>query len=69
MRFFISLRIVIALPIITIVRRATTNTERDIKERSKEIIPKMSQRQLRAMTLQGAIEKNSKLLSQYWQSG
>ena len=37
--------------------------EREIRERSKEIIPKMRQRQLRAFTIQGAIEKSPILLS------
>ena len=41
---------------IVIVGRAIT-IEREMKQRSKEIIAKMDQRRLRAITLQGAIEK------------
>ena len=38
-------------------------TEKAIKKRSKELIPKIEQRRLGAITLQGAIEKVSILLS------
>ena len=37
-------------------------------ERSKEIIPKMNERQLRVITSQGAIEKSPILLFQYWKN-
>ena len=37
-------------------------------ERSKEIIPKMKERQLRVITSQGVIEKNQILLFQYWKN-
>ena len=43
----------------------SNNYQKEIKEKSKEIIPKINQRQLRAITLQGAIEKSPLLLSQY----
>ena len=46
------------------VGRAMT-LERAIKKRSKELIPKMKQKKI-AITLQGAIEKSTILLSQYW---
>ena len=48
---------------VAIVRRAIT-IERAIKKRSKELIPKKQQR-LRAITLQGEIEKSPILQSQY----
>ena len=49
---------------IMIVGRAIT-----IKEgRSKEIIVNMNSRTLRAISLQGAIEKSPILLSQYWKN-
>ena len=54
----------IALPTIAIVRRAI-NDGRVIKKRSKELIPKIKQRRLRAITLQEPIEKNPIMLSQY----
>ena len=41
--------------------------ERAIKK-SKELIPKRMQKELRVITLQGAIEKSPILLSQYWKS-
>ena len=47
-----------------IVGRAIT-IERATKKRSKELVPKMKQRRLGAITLQGAIEKSLILLSQY----
>ena len=40
-----------------------TTIEREIKERSKEIILEIKQRKLRAITLKGTIEKSSILLS------
>ena len=42
--------------------------EREKKERSKEITPKIKERRLRAITLQGAIEKSPIYLSQYWKN-
>ena len=39
------------------------NTERKIKKSSKEIIAEMKQKRLSLITLQGAIEKSSILLS------
>ena len=46
---------------IAIVGRATT-IEREIKERSKEIKPKIKKRKLRVITLRYAIEKSPILL-------
>ena len=40
--------------------------EREIVEISKEIMPKIKQRRLRAITLQGEIYKGPILLSRYW---
>ena len=42
-----------------------TNVEISIKKRSKELIPKMKQRGLRAITLQGALDKST---LQYWKN-
>ena len=50
---------------IAIVGSAIT-LERAIKKRSKELIPSIKQRRLRAITLQGVIEKSQIVLSQYW---
>ena len=41
------------------------NIEREIKRRSKELVPNQAKR-LRAITLEGKIEKRRILLSQYW---
>jgi len=49
---------------IAIIRRAIT-LERAIKKKSKELLPKREQIIFKAITLQGAIEKNRLLLSQY----
>ena len=59
----------ICFPIIAImiVGRAIT-IKCEIMERSKEIIPKMNERQLRVITSQGAIEKSPILLFQYWKN-
>ena len=57
------MKILFLLPLRAIVGRAIT-IEREEK-RIKEIIPKIKQRRLRAITSQGAIEKSSILLSQY----
>ena len=43
-----------------------TVIKKEIKERSKEIIAKIEQRRLLAITLLGVLEKNPILLSQYW---
>ena len=37
----------------------------EIKERGKESIPKINQRRLRAIILQGAIDKSVKMISQF----
>ena len=50
---------------IAIVGSAIT-LERAIKKRSKALIPSIKQRRLRAITLQGVIEKSQIVLSQYW---
>ena len=42
-----------------------TTIEMEGKEKSKEIIINIKRRKLRAITLQGAIEKSPILLSQY----
>ena len=39
-----------------------TTIERKLEERSEEIIPKMKQRRLKVITLQGAIENSPILL-------
>ena len=53
--------------VIAIVGRAITIV-REIKERSKEILPKIKQRRLREINLQGAIVKGPILLLQYWKN-
>ena len=78
--FCIALCIVIALPnlkaiaksngklkAIALVGRAIT-IKIDLKEWSKEIIPKIKKISFRALTLQEAIEKYPILLSQYWKN-
>ena len=47
------------------MRKSFSTIEKEIKERSQEIVAKMKQRRLRAVTLQGAIEKSPILLLQY----
>ena len=44
------------------------NFRESYEKRSKELIPKRMQKGLRVITLQGAIEKNPILLSQYWKN-
>ena len=67
--FCIALRIVIALP--TIARLLFAKAFKSLKRSNyrinfREGNQERKQRRLRAITLQGAIEKNPKLLSQYW---
>ena len=50
------------------MQEKTRSIEREIMGRSKEITPKMKQRRLRAITLQGALEKSPILISQYWKN-
>ena len=42
------------------------SVEREIKERTKEILLKIKQRKLRSITLHRAIEESPILLLQYW---
>ena len=51
-------------PLRVIDVRAIT-IERSVKKRRKELIPKMKQRRIRAITLKEAIEKGPILLSQF----
>ena len=65
----LKLRLRKTVPTITvvIVGRAIA-IKRKIKKRSKEIIPKLKQRRLKAITLHEAIEKSQLLQFQYWKN-
>ena len=47
---------------------ALLSTEREMEQRSKKIIPKIKQRNIKAITLKGAIEKSQIFLLQYWKN-